>query len=293
VRGLASGGGAAPPGGWIQTVRVSLMHSLLVSASPVRDHSAVAAWIAGAVGRGERVLYKHAPTEDAAAVLGRSLPKVGLDGAVLTSGQVQLADTTALRAETGGRHDGLYGLHLEQLRQAIREGFVGLALTGDAAAMHTITRTDAELIGYERDLERLAVEAGVRSLCRYPPGERPGLLGKMLVVHYRDVDDDGWGAELVDGCLRVHGEIDFSAADRFSVVLRAALTAGVRTVEASGLAFCDVAAVRVLVSAAEAVRQEGVPLAIVGVDGALARMLAVTGADQWAGLRVIGRDADA
>jgi hypothetical protein len=113
-------------------------------------------------------LYKHAPTEDAAAVLGRSLPEVGLDPAVLTSGQVQLADTTALRAQTGGRHERLYGLHLEQLRQAIREGFAGLALTGDAAAMHTITRTDAELAGYERDLERLAIEAGVRSLCRYP-----------------------------------------------------------------------------------------------------------------------------
>jgi anti-anti-sigma factor len=290
---LASGGGAAPPGGWVQTVRVGLMHSLLVSASPVRDRSTVAAWIAGAVGRGERVLYKHAPTEDAAAVLGRSLPEVGLDPAVLTSGQVQLADTTALRAETDGRHDGLYGLHLEQLRQAIREGFAGLALTGDAAAMHTITRTDAELAGYERDLERLATEAGVRSLCRYPPGERPGLLHEMLVVHYRDVDDDGWGAELVDSCLRVHGEIDFTAADRFSVVLRAALTAGVRTVDASGLAFCDVAAVRVLVSAAEELRREDVPLALVGSDGVLARLLAATGADQWARLRVIGRDADA
>ena len=76
-------------------------------------------------------------------------------------------------------------------------------------------------------------------------------------------------------------------------MLRAALTAGVRTVDASGLAFCDVAAVRVLVSAAEAFRQEGVPLALVGVDGVVARMLAVTGADQRAGLRLIGRDADA
>lgn len=290
---MASGGGAAPPGGWVQTVRVGLMHRLLVSASPPRDRSVVAAWIAGAVGRGERVLYKHAPNEDAAAVLSRSLPEVGLDAAVLTSGQVQLADTTALRAETGGRHDGLYGLHLEQLRQATREGFAGLALTGDAAAMHTITRSDSELIGYERCLERLAVVAGVRSLCRYPPEEQPGLLGEMLAVHYRDVDDEVWGAEVVDGCLRVRGEIDFTAAGRFSAVLRAALTAGVRTVDASGLTFCDVAAVRVLVSAADAFQQDGVPLALVGVDGGVARMLAVTGVDQWAGLHLIGRDADA
>jgi anti-anti-sigma factor len=71
------------------------------------------------------------------------------------------------------------------------------------------------------------------------------------------------------------------------------LTTGVRTVDASGLAFCDVAAVRVLVSAAAKLQQEGAPLAVVGIDGALARLLAVTGADQWAGLRLIGRDADA
>src|SRR4051794_9207822 len=115
----------------------------------------------------------------------------------------------------------------------------------------------------------------------------------MLVVHYRDVDDDGWGAELVDSCLRVHGEIDFTAADRFAAVLRAALTTGVRTVDASGLAFCDVAAARMLVSAAQELQQDGAPLAVVGSDGVLARLLAATGADQWARLRVIGRDTDA
>ena len=70
------------------------MHKLLVPASPALERTAVAAWIAEAVGRREKVLYKHAPTEDATAVLTRSLPEVGLDPAVLRSGQVQLADTT-------------------------------------------------------------------------------------------------------------------------------------------------------------------------------------------------------
>ena len=83
------------------------MHKLLVPASPALERSSVAAWIAEAVGRREKVLYKHAPTEDAAAVLAGSLPEVGLDPAVLTSGQVQLADTTALRARTGGGHEAL------------------------------------------------------------------------------------------------------------------------------------------------------------------------------------------
>jgi len=111
---------------------------------------------------------------------------------------VQLVDTTAVRAETGGRHEALYALHLQQLRQATREGFAGLARTGDGAAMHTIARDDAELSGCERDLERLAAESGVRSLCRYPPNERAELLGDMLAVHYRDVADEEWTVEVVD-----------------------------------------------------------------------------------------------
>src|SRR5919107_3271075 len=121
------------------------MHSLLVYASPRREQSTVASWIAEALGRGEKVIYKHAPAEDAAAVLGRSLPEVGLDAAVLSSGRVELADTTVLRAASDGQHERLYELHVEHARQATREGFTGLALTGDGAAMRSITANETEL----------------------------------------------------------------------------------------------------------------------------------------------------
>ena len=150
-------------------------------------------------------MYKHAPTEDAAAVLAGSLPEVGVDPAVLTSGQVQLADTTALRARTGGGHEALLALHRHQLGEATRAGFAGLALTGDAAAMLTITCDERELAGYERGLERLAVEEGVRSLCRYTADQRQALLDDMLAVHHRDVADDVWSVEVavVDGDRRL------------------------------------------------------------------------------------------
>ena len=258
------------------------MHKLLVPASPALERSSVAAWIADAVGRREKVLYKHAPTEDAAAVLGGSLPEVGVDPAVLTSGQVQLADTTALRARTGGGHEALLALHRHQLGEATRAGFAGLALTGDAAAMLTITCDEHELAGYERGLERLAVEAGVRSLCRYSADERQALLDDMLAVHHRDVADDVWSVEVavVDGDhrLRVRGELDFSNAGRFVPVVRAALGAGVRTLDASELVFCDVAGIRALVSAADALPPDTLPLTVTGADGVLATMLHLTGA---------------
>jgi anti-anti-sigma factor len=269
-----------------------MMHSLLVPTSASRDSSTVATWIAGAVGRQERVLYKHAPSENAAAVLGGSLPAVGLDPGVLSSGQVQLADTTELRIETGGWHEALYALHLSQLRQARREGFTGLALTGDAAAMHTITRNQTELSGYERDLERLAVEERVPSLCRYPRDEDLRVLGEMLAIHYRDVADDGWSAEVVDGLLRIAGELDFSNAERFRTVLCAAVSNGVRTIDTSKLEFCDVAGVRALVSAASVLQPKALPLKVVGLDGVLLRILGVTGMLDRRVLQVTQRDSD-
>jgi anti-anti-sigma factor len=245
------------------------------------------------VGRREKVFYKHAPTEHPAAVLERSLPAAGLDPAVLTSGEVQLADTADLRAQTDGRHDALYALHLHQLGQATREGFAGLALTGDAAAMHTITRDNSELAGYERDLERLATEAGVWSLCRYPPNEQPELLGDILAVHYRNVAEDSWSVEVVDDQLRLRGDVDFTNADRFAPVLRAALTAGVRAVDASGLEFCDVAGLRALVCAANALPRTALPLPVAGLDGVLVRILRMTDLLDGRVLRVTEGDAGA
>jgi anti-anti-sigma regulatory factor len=254
------------------------MHALLMPASPTLERSAVATWIAEAVGRREKVLYKHAPTEDASSVLARSLPEVGLDPAVLRSGQVQLADTTALRVETGGDHEALLALHRRQLGEATRAGFAGLALTGDAAAMLTITSDERELAGYERGLERLAVEAGVRSLCRYTADQEQALLDDMLAVHYRDVADDVWSVAVVGQRLRIRGEVDFSNASRFAPVVRAALRAGVRALDASELAFCDVAGIRALVSAAGALPPGAPPVTVTGADGVLASMLHLTGA---------------
>ena len=59
-----------------------------------------------------------------------SRPETTVDPAVLASGQVQLADAAELHLETGGLHEALYALHEQQLDQARRGGFTGLAMTG-------------------------------------------------------------------------------------------------------------------------------------------------------------------
>jgi anti-anti-sigma factor len=266
------------------------MHSLLVYATPGRDRSAVAVWIAEALGCGKRVLYTHAPSEDAAAVLGRSLPEVGLDPAVLSSGRVELADTAVLRAASGGQHQRLYELHVEQARQATREGFTGLALTGDAAAMRSVTRDATELVGYERALGRLADQLAVPSLCRYPAHEQPELLGDMLEVHFRDVDDEHWAAAVVGDRLRVRGELDVSNADRFAAVLRAVLAGGLHTVDLSEVEFCAVAGIRALVTATDQTDRGPAVLTLEGVPAVLARLLRLVGAADLPNLRLNERE---
>jgi anti-anti-sigma factor len=158
--------------------------------------------------------------------------------------------------------------------------------------MHTVTRDDAELAGYEREIERLAADSGVRSLCRYPTGERPGLLGDMLAVHHRAVEDKDWAAEMAGDRLRVRGEIDASNADRFATVLHAAVAEGLRLVDLSGLRFCALAGARVLASASSFIsdpQHGGAPLALVEVNPGLVKLLRLTGFADDPGLQLTGR----
>ncbi len=56
-------------------------------------------------------------------------------------------------------------------------------------------------------------------------------------MHRCDVDDETWAATVVGDRLRVRGDIDVSNVDRFTRVLRSAVTAGVSTVDLSEVGF--------------------------------------------------------
>src|SRR5690349_19425966 len=78
---------------------------------------------------------------------------------------------------------------------------------------------------------------------RYPR-RATGVLPDMPALHYRDVTDDAWSVDVVD--LPIRGKLNFTNVDRFARVLRAASTAGIRSVDASGLAIFDIAGLRAL-----------------------------------------------
>ena len=69
------------------------MHTIVVFTRRSRHEVVLGAWLADAVGRGEKVLVLRAPGEDA-SVLNRSLAAAGLDpSGVVGSGQVEMLDT--------------------------------------------------------------------------------------------------------------------------------------------------------------------------------------------------------
>jgi len=253
------------------------VHRLLVAAIPPRRDAALAAWVSDALGRGEKVLHKHAPNEDAHAVLRRSLASAGADPGLVTSGRVELLDTARVQAEL--RRGTLFDLHLEQARRAARDGFTGLAISTDAGALTRQTDDDGVLSVHEDHLGRLLDEPGVRVrlLCSYPPRLGATTFDHMLRSHHREVEDDLWSAVMSGDRLLISGEIDVSNADRFACVLEAAVDDGLRVLDVSGLRFCALAGARALATAAATLHRRGERLVLADADAGLRQLLSITG----------------
>jgi anti-anti-sigma factor len=265
------------------------MHTIVVFTRRSRHEGVLGAWLADAVGRGEKVLVLRAPGEDA-SLLNRSLAAAGLDpSGVVGSGQVEMLDSARWRAESGGRAQRLYELYLGQVRRAGRDGFPGVAITRDERALRALVRDDVELIAHERDIDRLVADQGVRALCRYPVRDDGGVLHEVLQLHCRDVVDDLWQATVVADRLLVRGEIEASNVDRFDVVVRAAVTAGASMVDLSGVEFFSAAAVRALFGAADLLQQRGRPLVLLDPQVSHVKALALEFLAEHPAVELIGK----
>jgi anti-anti-sigma factor len=265
------------------------MHTMVVFERRSRHAVVLGAWLADAVGRGEKVLILRAPSEDA-SLLDGSLAAAGLDpSGVVGSGQLEVLDIARWRAESGGRAQRLYELYLGQVRRACRDGFPGVAMTGDERAWRALVRDDLELIAHERDIDRLVADQGVRALCRYPVRDGGGVLPEILRLHCRDVVDDLWQATVVADRLLVRGEIEASNVDRFEVVVRAAVTAGASIVDLSGVEFFSAAAIRALFGAADLLQQRGRPLVLLDPQISHVKALALEFLAEHPAVELIGK----
>jgi len=85
------------------------MHTIVVFARRSRHEAVLGAWLADAVGRGEKVLVLRARGEDA-SLIDRSLTAAGLNpSSVVGSGQLEVLDSARWGAECGGTRRGQEG----------------------------------------------------------------------------------------------------------------------------------------------------------------------------------------
>jgi anti-anti-sigma factor len=186
------------------------------------------------------------------------------------------------------------------VQQARAQGYAGVSMTSDGAALHVIVPDAEQLVAHERDLDRLTVEAGVRALCRYDGRiESSGLLTRLAGVHYHSVHDVIWSTEQRIDRLVVRGEIDISNTDRFAAVVRAAIADSLRVVDLAEVQFISVAASTVLAQVAQWLREHGDQLVLVNVPSVVMRVfsaldfVARTGAEVIPANRQTQRDEPA
>jgi anti-anti-sigma factor len=279
---------------WEERVEVvePASHTLLVDrrdrhrAVEVTDPMAV--WIDAAIKRGQQVLYELEPAESRDTVLS-SLPV--RDAAE----QFVVLDPATVRAESHGTADGLAQMHRSRVDQAHAQGWSGLALITGPAVFGAVVgavvdgnavpdATDLTSL-HDHGVSRVVVEAGMSALCRYQPVHQPELAGAMLGGHFPHVEDEIWGARVIDGRLHLHGEVDVSNDKRLAHVLRGALAAGVRILDVSDLRFCAVAGARALVGAT-AWLPEGETLVIANADTMVLQVLSVAGLSRCSSLEL-------
>jgi anti-anti-sigma regulatory factor len=243
-------------------------HSLVMYQSSAEQRGRTMSWIAEALTRGDKVLYRAA---DVTAAHDE------FDTAARESGQLEILDAGRSHEQTDGRHWALRELHEELLDRAHHDGYPGVLLAGDGQALHVLAPEPAERLAFEHDLERLTERSGVRALCCYDLRvEQPDLLAAAAGVHFRGVEDVGWSARLTgEHTLLVSGEIDADNAGRFGAALRGAAGHDVHTVDLAGVTLVSAAGIRAFDDAVDLLHRREQRLRLVNVSPPVDRALAV------------------
>lgn len=256
-------------GAWLHS-----SHAFLLSSSWTEQWARTATWITAALGLDEKVFYStsvHDPLSGLAAAVAASLYR--------SSGrsQVEIIDAQARPAvlDEPATLDAWYKTLIDQAR---REGFRGAAFTGDMVpdSPKDRPRRVQRILAHERLAEQLTAQPGARVLCRYDPFEHPEVVQRLFAVH-SSVDDIRWGADLIDGCLSICGEIDMGDVDGFRQVLYAAIDVGVASIDLAGVHLLSATAIGVLADAAVRLRRHHRQLVLLNSPPLILRTLEIAG----------------
>jgi anti-anti-sigma factor len=239
-------------------------------------------YLSRGLARRERVLFLASPPERAPLAIEYLLDAGVPVDVPLAEGQLVIgAAEEAYLAD--GRFDGDDRLraYAEQVRAAVDDGYVGLRVAAELSWLRGRADARHSWPGYELRADLLATRLPLTALCIYDGRQwQPDELALIESVHQIDMSDRP-GPPLVgfrvyaspDGVLCVGGELDFIHADRLVAALTTAALAAERPVlDVSGLEFVDLAGMRVIVRACQAVADMRGPVTIRGASRAFRRL---------------------
>jgi anti-anti-sigma factor len=241
-------------------------HACAVPVSDEHLWEVTAAWLAGGLEAGERVLYFEDETAD--AVLARlDEDQVPVDRA-MADGQLVIVPTARTRSVLTGPVEQLEKLLVGEIGATAALGWPRLRLTGETCSALLPSGGAERVVAYERATERvLRDHPSTRLLCRYDRrrfGETA--IAEMRAMHHTELVSP---AVYDDNLLRISrtgpasarlaGEIDHSNRQRIRTLLESTLDQAIRshsapsviTLDLSSLRFLDVAGAVSLVHAAE------------------------------------------
>jgi anti-anti-sigma factor len=278
-------------------------HSCAVPVSDEQLWEVTAAWLAGGLAAGERVV--HFGDETAGAVLGRMADDGVAVRRVLDDGRLVIVPTEQTRAAATrpvGRYEELF---VDQIDRAAAQGFTGLRLAGECGSELLRAGGVDRVVEYERVVDRVLREyPTARLLCRYDrPRFDEAAVSQMRALHETElvghaIYDDSLLRITRSGpaAARLAGEVDHSNRPQIRKLLETVLDQALRshsapsdiTLDLSSLRFLDVAGAVSLVHAAEEFPSTH-RLVLTGVRPRVARVLDRCGAPFAAQLDVRAR----
>jgi anti-anti-sigma factor len=281
-------------------------HACLIPDSDEHLWEATAAWVAGGIAAGERVVYFE--DETAPALLGRlSDDRVCVRDAI-EDGQFVIVPTEQTRAVLAQPIEHIEQVIIDQIDASAADGWPGLRLAGESGQGMLRPAGLASVSTFERALDELLLgHPTARLLCRYDRRWFDDVaIAEMRAVHETElvtpaVYDDTLlrVTRTSTTAVRMAGEVDHSNRHQIRRLLETTLDEALRshnaatdiTLDLSSLRFIDVSGAVALVHAAEEFPSTH-RLVLQGVRPRVMRVLDRCGAPFAAQLEVVGRAED-
>jgi anti-anti-sigma factor len=264
-------------------------HSVLLQDDRLSAERRLAARIADALHRGDKVVHSHLGTPDEA----EPGPLRLLPGGVAGHAQLELVSVIEERQRCGGRASTSLQAYANRIERARDRGFPGITCTVDDGGWLELTD---DVMAFEHGLHGLAGRPDTTIVCSYGlaevEGRGGGLDEALAAIHYRNVEDARWSVAVRTTMVCLDGQLDETNASRLLVVLAAAVEdESVTSVDLRGVSYASPEAMRAIEEAADHASRKDRQLRLVRIPPIVRRAFDLAGLSERPGVAMPATDA--